>query len=130
MGETCMENSALRAQGQAGRPTPLEPDDAEFREMGQAALDWVAAYYASVRERVLVRPTTSAEVRGLLSEDLPQEGCGFAELMSSVDRVVDRFSRHNAHPRFFGYVSSPGAAVATMASMIVAAMNVNVTCWR
>src|SRR4051812_25349687 len=105
-------------------------DDTGIREMGQTTLDWVAAYYASLRDRPLVKPSTSAEVRGLLDEGLPREGCEFAELMKTVDGVIDRFSRHNAHPRFFGYVSSPGAAVATMASMIVAAMNINVTCWR
>ncbi len=44
--------------------------------------------------------------------------------------VVVEFSRHNGHPRFFGYVSSPGLPVAVMGSMIAAAMNINVTCWR
>src|SRR6266849_202131 len=97
----------------------LEPDDAELREMGQTTLDWVAAYYHSIRDRALVRPSTSATVRGLLDQTLPQEGCDFPDLMQTVDAVIDRFSRHNGHPRFFGYVSSPGAAVATMASMIV-----------
>jgi len=41
--------------------------------------------------------------------------------------VVAQFSRHNGHPRFFGYVASPGVAVATAASAIAAAMNINVT---
>ena len=44
--------------------------------------------------------------------------------------VVQEFSRHNGHPRFFGYVSSPGLPVAAMGSMIAAAFNINVTCWR
>src|SRR5438105_2277445 len=108
----------------------LEPDEVELREMGQTTLDWVAAYYESIRERALVRPATSATVRGLLDESLPREGCEFADLMQTVDGVIDRFSRHNGHPRFFAYVSSPGAAVATMASMIAATLNVNLTSWR
>jgi glutamate/tyrosine decarboxylase-like PLP-dependent enzyme len=44
--------------------------------------------------------------------------------------VVGEFSRHNGHPRFFGYVSSPGLPVASIGSMIAAAFNINVTCWR
>jgi glutamate/tyrosine decarboxylase-like PLP-dependent enzyme len=43
---------------------------------------------------------------------------------------VEEFSRHNGHPRFFGYVSSPGLPVAAMGNMIAAALNINVTCWR
>ena len=46
------------------------------------------------------------------------------------DDVIARFSRHNAHPRFFGYVSSPGTPVTALGSMLAAALNVNVTCWR
>src|SRR5438477_181939 len=68
----------------------LEADEAELREMGQTTLDWVVAYYESIRERALVRPATSATVRGLLKEGLPREGCSFTELMQTVDGVNDR----------------------------------------
>src|SRR4051812_31363460 len=102
----------------------------DMRTMGAAALDWVSRYYEGLRERPLLRPATSTGLRERLGEAPPRAGCDFAELMGTVDELVAGFSRHNAHPRFFGYVSSPGAPVATVASMIAAAMNVNVTCWR
>jgi aromatic-L-amino-acid/L-tryptophan decarboxylase len=102
----------------------------DVREMGAEALDWVARYYDSLRERPLVRPSTSAELRECLTGPLPQEGSGFDDLVRTLDEVIAGFSRHNADPRFFGYVSSPGAPVATIATMIAAAMNINVTCWR
>jgi glutamate/tyrosine decarboxylase-like PLP-dependent enzyme len=102
----------------------------DIREMGHAAVEWAARYYESLRERRVTRITTSAEVRGMLDAALPATGCGFGELMETVDRVVAEFSRHNAHPRFFGYVASPGAAVASAASLIQAALNINVTGWR
>src|SRR5215467_9643233 len=102
----------------------------DIREMGAKALDWVADYYDSLRERPLVRPSTSANLRARLAEPLPQEPCAFDCLMRTMDEIVAGFSRHNAHPRFFGYVSSPGAPVATVATMIAAAMNINLTSWR
>jgi len=98
--------------------------------MGQAAVEWAASYCESLRERPIVRRTTSAEIRGRLEAALPQEGCGFGELMATVDGVVAEFSRHNGHPRMFGYVASPGVAVAAAASLITAALNINVTGWR
>ena len=98
--------------------------------MGHAAVEWAAGYCDGLRDRPLVRRTTAAEVRGLLDWNLPQDGCEFSELMRTVDGVVAEFSRHNGHPRFFGYVASPGVAVATAASAIAAAMNINVTSWR
>jgi len=98
--------------------------------MGAKALDWVADYYDSLRDRPLVRPSTSAELRARLAEPVPQGPCAFDCLMRTMDEIVAGFSRHNAHPRFFGYVSSPGAPVATVATMIAAAMNINLTSWR
>jgi glutamate/tyrosine decarboxylase-like PLP-dependent enzyme len=98
--------------------------------MGRAALDLVAEYYDTLALRAVVRPTTSAQLRRRLDEPAPAEGRPFPELLDTVREVVQEFSRHNGHPRFFGYVSSPGLPAAAMGSMIAAAFNINVTCWR
>ena len=99
-------------------------------EMGRAALDLVAEYYDTLPARAIVRPTTSAGLRRILDEPAPPSGLPFKDLLATVRDVVMEFSRHNGHPRFFGYVSSPGLPVAAMGSMIAAALNINVTCWR
>ena len=98
--------------------------------MGREAVEWAATYAASLRERPITRKTTAAEVHGLLDRSLPWDGCAFSDLMKTVDGVVSEFNRHNGHPRFFGYVASPGVAVAAAASVIAATMNINVTGWR
>ena len=98
--------------------------------MGRAALDLVAEYYETLSARAVVRPTTSADLRSMLDEPVPAAGLPFPDLLRTVRNVVEEFSRHNGHPRFFGYVSSPGVPVAAIGSMIAAAFNINVTCWR
>jgi glutamate/tyrosine decarboxylase-like PLP-dependent enzyme len=75
-------------------------------------------------------PTTSAELRRTLREPLPLEGAGFESLLTAFDSTIARFSRHNGHPRFFGYIASPGAPVAALAALLEATLNVNVTSWR
>lgn len=102
----------------------------DLREIGHAAVEWAAAYYDSLRQRRLTRPTTAAAVRAMLDPSLPREGCDFSELLQAIDGVVAEYSRHNAHPRFFGYVASPGVAVASAAALIAATLNINVTGWR
>jgi aromatic-L-amino-acid/L-tryptophan decarboxylase len=111
-------------------PNNLVIPGTEIREMGRAALDLVAEYYDALAARAVVRPTTSADLRRRLDEPAPPAGLPFADLLATVRDVVLEFSRHNGHPRFFGYVSSPGLPVAAMGSMIAAALNINVTCWR
>lgn len=90
----------------------------------------MAAYYASVPGRPLLVPTTSAALRQALAEPLPREGSDFASLLATVRDVVLDNSRHNSHPRFFGYVASPGTPVAALGQMLEAAFNINVTSWR
>jgi glutamate/tyrosine decarboxylase-like PLP-dependent enzyme len=98
--------------------------------MGRAALDLVAAYYESLAGRAVLHPTTSAHLRRALDEPAPPGPTAFPELLDTLRDVVFEYSRHNAHPRFFGYVSSPGNPFNTVGSLIAAALNTNVTCWR
>src|ERR1019366_667388 len=111
-------------------PNPLVIPGAEIREMGRAALDLVAEYYDTLAARAVMRPTTSAGLRQRLAGAAPSPGLPSTARRGTVRDGVEEFSRHNGHPRFFGYVSSPGAPVAAMGSMIAAALNINVTCWR
>jgi len=98
--------------------------------MGRAALERVAAYYEGLPERRVVEPTTSQAIREQLDEPLPQAGASFESLLDTFDQVIARYSRHNGHPRFFGYISSPGTPVTAVGSMLAGALNANLTCWR
>jgi aromatic-L-amino-acid decarboxylase len=102
----------------------------EIRAMGRAALERVVTYYDTLDGRPVVIPSTSEAIRQQLDEPLPQTGNRFDALLDILDQVIVRFSRHSAHPRFFGYVSSPGTPVTAVGSMLAAAWNMNVTCWR
>jgi aromatic-L-amino-acid/L-tryptophan decarboxylase len=106
----------------------LPPD--EIRALGQAALDRIVAYYDTLPSRPIIEPTTSADLRRQLDEPLPQEGADFNTLLDELDATLVRYSRHNGHPRFFGYIASPGTPVNTIGSMLQSALNVNVTAWR
>jgi aromatic-L-amino-acid decarboxylase len=109
---------------------PLELSPEDLSAHGRAALDRIAAYYQGLPERPIVVPTTSESLRASLDEPLPEFGADFDALLETLDATIFRFSRHNAHPRFFGYISSPGTPVSTIGSMLQSALNINVTCWR
>jgi glutamate/tyrosine decarboxylase-like PLP-dependent enzyme len=90
----------------------------------------VAHYYESLRDRPILPRTSSAELRALLAEPLPQEGRDFARLFDVFRDVIVPNSRQNAHPRFFGYVSAPGTAIAAVADLLASALNSNLVAWR
>ena len=60
---------------------------------------------------------------------LPFEGDTLANLIEDC-RYILNGSRHNGHPRFFGYVASPSTAPGAFADLIASTINVNVTSWR
>src|SRR5690242_10714587 len=109
---------------------PLAPPPDVIRALGRAALDRITDYYASLDSRPVVTPTTAATLHDALAEPLPQQPADFDTLLRTLDDVIVRYSRHNAHPRFFGYISSPGTPITAIGSLIESALNINVTCWR
>jgi glutamate/tyrosine decarboxylase-like PLP-dependent enzyme len=111
-------------------PDKLQLPPSDLLALGRAALEQVAAYYESLATRPVLVPTRSRHLRDLLHEPLPQDGADFDSLLATIDDVITRYSRHSAHPRFFGYVSAPGTPIAALASLLTSALNINVTCWR
>jgi glutamate/tyrosine decarboxylase-like PLP-dependent enzyme len=102
----------------------------EFRRIAGQAVDFLATYYETLAERPVLVPTTSREIRRRIDEPAPVQGVDFDELLGTLRDVICEYSRHNAHPRFFGYVSSPGSAITAIGSMLTAALNINATAWR
>lgn len=113
----------------AGR-SALDPSGDEIRAAGAAAVEWVASYCEALRELPLYPETSSALLHERFAEALPQEGRPFAELLAQFRDAIVEGSRHNGHPRFFGYVSAPGTAVAALADLLASALNSNLTAWR
>ena len=67
-------------------PLALPPD--EIRRAGLAALDRIASYYETLRERPILVPTTSESLRALLDEPLPQDGVPFETLLGDLDAKI------------------------------------------
>src|SRR5215470_7744804 len=106
---------------------PLEPPPDELKRWNEAALDFVMRYHGGLRERRIAPATTSAEIRSQLDRVLPEEGAGFAAVLQEFEESVLPFARHNGHPRMFGYVQSPGVAVASLADLLASTVNANLT---
>ena len=113
----------------AARSTLDMPAD-EFRRVGHALIDEIAAFYDSLRERPLTRSSIPADIRALLGADeLPQEGAAAGELLRDIAPLLFDHSLHNGHPRFLGYITSSGAPLGALADLLAAAVNANLGKW-
>ena len=97
--------------------------------LARAAIDWVLKYF-SAQSTLPVYPTASAtEMSSRLAGSLPMAPQDPASLMSDVQHIAD-YSRHNGHPRMFGYVQSSASFAGVIGDLIASALNQNVTSWR
>lgn len=107
----------------------LDPLGETVRRWGQAAVEAMAGYLDSLRDR-RIYPETTQQIREHLESALPDEGVGFEPLLAMFQDVILPLSRHNGHPRMFGYVQSPGTALAAIADLLASTLNANLTAWR
>ncbi len=108
----------------------LDPSATEMRHYGNAAVEIMANYLESVAERRVYRQTSAGQIREKLDAALPVEGSSFDRLLATFTDTILPASRHNAHPRMFGYVQSPGTAIAGLADLLASTLNANLTAWR
>jgi glutamate/tyrosine decarboxylase-like PLP-dependent enzyme len=108
----------------------LDPSADEIRAWGHAAVEAMAGYLDSLGHRRVYPRTTARQIREQLDPVLPAEGVDFDRLLKTFDDVIVAASRHNGHPRMFGYVQAPGTAIAALADLLASTLNANLTAWR
>ena len=108
----------------------LDPSADEIRQWGHAAIEAMTSYLDSIRDRRVYPRTTSRQIRENLDRTLPEEGVDFDRLLETFSDTIVTASRHNGHPRMFGYVQAPGTAIAALADLLASTLNANLTAWR
>ncbi|PYK76278.1 MAG: hypothetical protein DME42_00435, partial [Verrucomicrobia bacterium] len=80
----------------------LDPPPDEIRRMANAAVELMAKYLGTLRDRRLYPDTSSREIREQLDASLPEKATDFEQLLEVIRKPLLEFSRHNGHPRMFG----------------------------
>jgi aromatic-L-amino-acid/L-tryptophan decarboxylase len=121
MSETA--NTELRIQ------SSLDIDERALDDITTQATQLVAEYFNTIAERPVRAENYAGKTTAAIDLDLPLEGVPLDRLMDECRTIFD-LSRHNGHPRFFGYVASPSTPIGAYADLIASALNANITCWR
>jgi aromatic-L-amino-acid/L-tryptophan decarboxylase len=108
----------------------LDPSTDEIRNWGNSVIQLMTNYLGDLRDHRVYGRMSSREIRGRLDSTLPTHGTDFDGLLKVFRETIIPFSRQNAHPRMFGYVQSPGTALAAFADLLASALNANLTVWR
>jgi aromatic-L-amino-acid decarboxylase len=127
------ETSRAPASEDEGRrgPAPLAMEPELFRALGHDLVDRIAAFLESLPDRPVTPAESPEVVRSALDAGarLPGHGADPAELIGTAAELLLDHSLFNAHPRFFGYVTSPPAPIGVLGELLAAAANANVGAW-
>ena len=107
----------------------LDVTDDALREISSETAKLVFEYLSSISERPVRAENYAGKTTEAIDAELSAEGVPLDRLLAECRTVMD-LSRHNGHPRFFGYVASPSTPIGAYADLIASALNANITCWR
>jgi glutamate/tyrosine decarboxylase-like PLP-dependent enzyme len=111
------------------RSSSLDISDEAMERLSSQAVALVTNYFARVADLRIFPEIAGGDIARRLGAELPAEGAPIEKLLNDVRAMIDG-SRHNGHPRFFGYVASPATAPGAFADLIASSLNSSVTSWR
>src|SRR6187551_412328 len=118
----------------ADRTVPLDLSADEFRSIGHALVDDLAAMFESLEspsELPVALDLEPADVRAALGQGgLPETGTPAAELIAEARDLLFAHSTQIGHPRFWGYICGTQAPIGALADLLAAAVNQNVGAWQ
>ncbi|MBA2702464.1 MAG: pyridoxal-dependent decarboxylase [Blastocatellia bacterium] len=111
------------------RQSSLDISLEELRELSSRVNELVLEYFSQVADLPVFPETFGGDTLEQVGATLPADGEPVERLINDCRTIIKK-SRHNGHPRFFGYVASPATPAGAFADLIASALNSNVTSWR
>ncbi|MGE0813283.1 MAG: aspartate aminotransferase family protein [Vicinamibacterales bacterium] len=110
---------------------PLAMTAADFRALGHGLVEQLADLLAAIPSGPVTRDATPSLVRRALDLEgpLPEAGTPAAPLLADTAAGLFAHSLFNAHPRFFGYITSSPAPIGMLGDLLASALNANVGAW-
>lgn len=121
----------MKETGKTDRPegSSLDISEAAMHDLSSQVNQIIADYFSQVSSLPVFPDTYGGKTSEIISATLPIEGAPLEQLMFDCRAIIEN-SRHNGHPRFFGYVASPSTPPGAFADLIASTLNTNVTSWR
>lgn len=110
----------------AGAPH-MSPD--EFRRLGTAMIDRIAAYMERIGEFPVAPACEPGEVAAKLPASPPRAGEPWDAILSDFDRIILPSLVHWQSPRFFGYFPCNASGPGILGELLSAGLNVNGMLW-
>ncbi|HEY6802112.1 MAG TPA: aminotransferase class V-fold PLP-dependent enzyme [Pyrinomonadaceae bacterium] len=107
----------------------LDVSPEALHEISQQVSQLVTDYFANISDRSVIENNYAGKTISEIDPSLELDPVPVEKLIAECQTMIE-LSRHNGHPRFFGYVASPSTPIGAYGDLIASAVNANITCWR
>src|SRR3982751_3760561 len=108
----------------------LDISETDLNEISVQSTQLIANYFGTISQRgVVAEKNYAGRTLANLDAKLESDPVPVEKLMAECRTMFD-LSRHNGHPRFFGYIASPSTPIGAYADLLASTLNQNVTSWR
>jgi aromatic-L-amino-acid decarboxylase len=95
----------------------------EIRRIGSLVVNLIADHLSTLPREPVFTPVPPALAQQFLSTPAPRDGISPDEVLRVFQETIEPYPFGNGHPRFWGWVNSPPAAMGVFAEALAAAMN-------
>ncbi len=111
------------------RKSSLDISAGAMHELSEQVTRLVTDYFAEISNLPVFPQTSAGKTSAQVGAKLSLSGEPLEELLAGCRGIIEN-TRHNGHPRCFGYVISPSTPAGAFADLIASALDINVTSWR
>lgn len=125
-------STSSRIEKLRSRAAPLNMSGEDFRVLGHALVDQIAAFLDSIATRPVTPAESPQVVREALgaARPLPEQPTPPEDLLRTASDLLFEHSLLNGHPRFCGYITSSAAPIGMLAELLATAVNANAGAWK
>ena len=106
----------------------MAPDD--FRASAHAAVDIMADYLETIRDRSVMPNVEPGTLRPLFEQRPPESPEPMATILADYQRLFEPNVTHWQHPRFLAYFASSASGPGIIGEMLTSVLNSNPMLWR
>ncbi|XP_054282189.1 3,4-dihydroxyphenylacetaldehyde synthase 2-like [Macrosteles quadrilineatus] len=104
-------------------------DSQQFREFGKAAIDYLAEYYETVRDRPVLPSVNPGYLRPLVADSIPEDGQSWQDILKDMDTVVMPGVTHWQAPGFHSYYPTASSFPSIIGELMSAGLGVMGFSW-
>ncbi|XP_065203375.1 3,4-dihydroxyphenylacetaldehyde synthase 2-like [Planococcus citri] len=108
----------------------MDLDSKTFREFGYAAIDYVANYVDTIRERSVLPDVQPGYLSELIPDEIPEEGEPWTKLMEDFDKHIMPGITHWQSPQFHAFFPTGTCYPSMIGELISAALGIIGLHWQ